>query len=346
MSWTERLDADPLPWLLEPQDPGVRYPALRDLLDRPESDPELVEARRIAHTAGPIGAILANMQPEGYWSEPGPGYTPKYYSSVWAIITLAQLGARASMDARIGQACEYLLEHALTEGGHFSASGAPSGTADCLQGNLCAALIDLGYEDARLATAFEWMARSVTGEGVSSKEDRTALRRYYAGKCGPTFACGSNNNLPCAWGGVKVMLAFGRLPAQERTPLIEAAIQHGVEFFFGVNPAEAGYPNGWSDKPSRNWWKFGFPVYYVTDLLQLVEALACLGYGGDERLAEAIDLILEKQDAHGRWKLEYDYAGKTWVEFGEKKQPNKWVTLRVLKMVKSLSWRGQRISGN
>ncbi|HLA98148.1 MAG TPA: hypothetical protein VJL34_06815, partial [Anaerolineales bacterium] len=115
------------------------------------------------------------------------------------------------------------------------------------------------------------------------------------------------------------------------------AIQHGVEFFFGVNPAEAGYPNGWSDRPSRNWWKFGFPVFYVTDLLQLVEALVCLGYGGDERLAEAINLILEKQDAHGRWKLEYDYAGKTWVEFGEKKQPNKWVTMRALKVVKRIS---------
>jgi len=337
MSWTERLNADPLPWLLEPKNPGARYLVLRDLLDCPESDPELVEARRIAHAAGPIGAILANMQPEGYWCSPGPGYNPKYTSSVWAIITLAQLGARAAMDARIERACEYLLAHALTEGGQFSSSGAPSGTADCLQGNLCAALIDLGYEDPRLEAAFEWMARSVTGEGVASREDRAAPLRYYAGKCGPTFACGANNNLPCAWGGVKVMLAFGKLPVQKRTPLIEAAIKNGVEFFFSVNPAGAGYPTGWSDKPSRNWWKFGFPVYYVTDLLQLVEALVWLGHAGDERLAEAIQLILEKQDAQGRWALEYDYAGKTWVDFGAKKQPNKWVTLRALKVVKSLN---------
>ncbi len=337
MSWTQKLKADPLPWLLEPEDPGIRYLALRDLMDCPPDDPELVKARQKAHTAGPIGTILANMQPEGYWSKPGPGYNPKYYSSVWAIITLAQLGAQAAVDPRIRRAGDYLLEHALTEGGHFSTSGAPSGTIDCLQGNLYAAMIDLDLDDPRLETALEWMARSVTGEGVASNQERNASRRYYAGKCGPNFECGANNKLACAWGGVKVMLAFGKLTAQARTPLIEAAIQNGVDFFLAVNPAEADYPTGWSDKPSRNWWKFGFPVYYVTDLLQLVEALVSLGYGGDERLADSIDLILEKQDAHGRWALEYDYTGKTWVEFGKKKQPSKWVTLRALKVLKHIS---------
>jgi len=337
MSWRKRLNDDPIPWLLERENPGVRYLTLRDLLECPVDDQELMEARIDAHTDSPIGKILANMQAEGYWSKPGPGYNPKYYSSVWAIITLAQLGAQAMLDQRIRRAGEYLLEHSLTEGGHFSSSGAPSGTVDCLQGNLCSALIDLGIDDPRLESAFEWMARSVTGEGVASNEERTAPRRYYAGKCGPTFACGANNKLPCAWGGVKVMLAFGKLPAHRRTPLIEAAIQYGVDFFLAVNPAEADYPNGWSDKPSRNWWKFGFPVYYVTDLLQLVEALVSLGYAEDERLKEAIDVIVGKQDSLGRWALEYDYAGKSWVEFGEKRKPNKWVTLRALKVLKKIS---------
>jgi hypothetical protein len=47
-------------------------------------------------------------------------------------------------------------------------------------------------------------------------------------------------------------------------------------------------------------------------------------------------LIHEKQDAQGRWSLEYDYAGKTWVDFGPKKQPNKWVTLRALRVLKAV----------
>ena len=343
MSWQDHLRGDPSPWLLEPESPGVRYLALRDLLGRPPNDPELAAACQAAHTRGPIAAVLAAMDPAGFWAEPGPGYLPKYRSTVWSIVLLAQLGASVGHDERIARACAYLLDHALAPGGQFSANGAPSGAADCLQGNLCAALVDLGCDDPRLAAAYDWMARSVTGEGIAPLEDKHAPVRYYAGKCGPVFACGANNKQPCAWGAAKVMLALGKWPAARRTPTVDRAIARGVDFLFSVDPATAAYPSGWAGKPSGNWWKFGFPVFYVTDLLQIVEALAGLpvlavrpgGYGAGPRLLGALALVRAKQDSQGRWPLEYDYAGKTWVDFGPKKQPNKWVTLRALRALKA-----------
>ena len=335
MSWQDELKGSELPWLLEDDSPGVRYLVLRDLLGFPGDDPELDSARKEAHEKGPIAAILANMDAEGYWAAPGPGYNPKYRSTVWSIIMLAQLGASVEGDERVGTACAYLLDHALTSGGHFSTNGAPSETIDCLQGNLCWALLELGCDDPRLAAAYEWMARSVTGEGVAPAQQRQAKVRYYAAKCGPNFACGANNNQPCAWGAVKVMLAFAKWPEGRRTPLINRAIKRGVDFLLGTDPAKALYPSGWAEKPSRNWWKFGFPVFYVTDLLQNVQVLAELGYGQDPRLANALTMIREKQDSMGRWSLEYDYAGKTWVDLGSTKQPNKWVTLRALRALKA-----------
>ena len=75
----------------------------------------------------------------------------------------------------------------------------------------------------------------------------------------------------------------------------------------------------------------------MTDLLQNVEALVRLGYGEDPRLAGALKIIRDKQDDQGRWALEYDYTGKMWVDFGAKKQPNKWVTLRALGVLKGLN---------
>ena len=336
MSWQTQLKGDTLTWLLEKDEPGVRYLALRDLLDIPETDNELITAKEQAHCEGPIAIILDNMAEAGYWVKAGPGYNPKYRSTVWSLIMLAQLGASVAFDKRIESACQSLFEQALTINGQFSTTGTPSTTVDCLQGNLCAAMLDLGFQDARLEKAFEWMARSVTGEGVAPMTDKKAPLRYYAGKLGPNFLCGANNKLPCAWGAVKVMLALGKLPQNQRTPLIEDAIQSGIDFLFGVEPAEAAYPTGWSNKPSRNWWKFGFPVFYVTDLLQIVESLAQLGYGNDARLANALKVVRDKQDEDGRWALEYDYRGKTWVEFGEKNQPNKWVTLRAAKVLKNM----------
>ena len=335
MAWSFQLKADPLPWLLEPGDPGVRYLALRDLVHRPPNHPELQSACQEAHQEGPISFILEQMDEDGYWVKPGPGYNPKYRSSVWTLILLAQLGASAEYDERISHACSYYLDQALTDSGQFTMTGAPSGTIDCIQGNMCWALLSLGSTDPRLELAFEWMARTVTGKGMAPKEDKKANRRYYAYKCGPLFACGANDKLPCAWGAAKVMLAFAKLPADQRTPLIQQAIERGVKFLFSVDPATAAYPSGGTGKPSRNWWKFGFPLFYITDLLQIVEALVALGYGQDPRLANALALVQDKQDEHGRWHLEYDYADKTWGNYGEKKQPNKWVTLRAVRALQA-----------
>lgn len=330
MHTDRQLQEDALTWLLEPDSPGVRYLALRDLLRLPTDDSELRAARQAAHAEGPIAAVLAQMDPAGYWVTPGPGYNPKYRSTVWSIILLAQLGASIAEDERVAVACRYLLKHALTPGGQFTATGAPSGTASCLQGNLCWALLRLGCDLAPLEPVMEWIARSITGEGVAPRSARGAPVRYYAGTCGPGFACGANNQLPCAWGAVKLMLALSAWPAERRTPLIVRAIDRGVDFLLGTDPACAAYPSGYSAKPSRSWWKFGFPVFYITDVLQIVEALAALGYGADPRLSAALALIRGKRDRQGRWPLEYEYTGKTWVDVGDRGQPNKWVTLRAL----------------
>ncbi|HSB65705.1 MAG TPA: hypothetical protein VLD65_03955, partial [Anaerolineales bacterium] len=296
MDWMSRVNGDPISWLMEDKEPGVRYLALRDLLDKPNDDHDLKEARTRAHTQGPIATVLDKMEPEGYWAKPGPGYTSKYKSTVWAIILLAQLGAQASEDPRLQRGCEYLLKNALTPTGQFSVYGNPGGTIDCLQGNLCWALLELGYADTRLEKAYDWMARTVTGDGMAPRNEKEAEVRYYAYKCGPLFACGPNYGQPCAWGGVKVMMALGKLPKEQHTPLIQRAIQAGEDFFLNTDPAKAEWPTRLGDKPSRNWWKFGFPVFYVTDLLQLAEALIPLGYGNDPRLANTIELIQNKQD--------------------------------------------------
>jgi hypothetical protein len=329
------LNGKLLDWLLDPGEPGARYLAMRDLQQRPADDPELLSTRHDAHRNGPIRVILDNMQSEGFWVKPGAGYSPKYTSTVWSLVLLAQLGASVVEDERISIACRYLLDHALSPGGQFSYNGTPSGTIDCLQGNLLWALLELGYDDPRMMVAYEWMARTVLGEGVAPKTEKDAERRYYVYKCGPGFMCGANNNQPCAWGAAKVMLAFGQLPVNHRDPLIDRAIHRGVDFLFSTDPTKADWPSSNSDKPSGNWWKFGFPVFYVTDLLQVVEALAALGHGRDARLRRLLALILSKQDAQGRWPLEYDYAGKTWVDFGAPKAPNKWTTLRALRVLKT-----------
>jgi hypothetical protein len=337
MSWLEHVNDDPTPWLLEVdlENPGVRYFALKDILDKPPDDPEVVAAQKEVMTDGPVPVILDAQAFEGYWVKPHPGYLPKYRSTVWSVIFLAQLGADGS-DLRVQRGCQHLLDNNRSPHGGFSIDGRLSGMIHCLQGNLVAALIDLGWlGDERLIEALDWMARSITGEGIAPSEDKKAAVHYLrSGISGTGFLCSANGHTPCAWGAVKVMLALGKVPESERTPIMMAAIDAGIDLLLGCDPAGADYPSREGGKPNRSWFKFGYPVGYVTDVLQNLEALTALGCGGDTRLSAGMDLVLSKQDSQGRWMLEYTYNGKTWIDVEEKKKPSKWVTLRALRVLK------------
>jgi hypothetical protein len=339
--WKKVLKADPTDWLLEPDEPGVRYLALRDIVDADEK--EVKAARRKAHRKGPIAAILAEMNPEGYWISPGNVYANKCRGTVWSIISLAELGASIEEDKRIGAACNYLIDQALLKSGQFSPGRIPSNMGLCLQGNMLLSLMDLGYEESRLDTAYEWTARMVTGEGVPRKVDKDGLApaedapgpfRYFK-YIGPRFACRVNKNMPCGWAGVKVMMTFSRLPVERRTGLIEGAIETGVDFFLSGDPSKVEFPGHRTGVPDKRWWQFRFPSFWGADILQIAEAFTGLGYGRDPRLTNTLDLILSKQDENGRWPLDWvDKSHKMWVRYGTMGKPNKWVTLRALRVLK------------
>jgi len=335
-AWRGPLRADPLAWLLEPSTPAVRHVALRDLLSRPADEPEVAEASAAAMAADPIAAILAAQHPDGYWEKPGAGYATKYRGTIWQLIFLDQLGADPA-DERVQRACDYVLGHSIAATGGFGASGRldapppPSAVIHCLNGNLLRAVIGFGrLDDERVQRAIEWQARAITGEGVE--------RWYASGTSGPGFACAANEGLPCAWGAVKVMLGLARIPEGRRSPLVARAIDAGVAFLLSRDPAVADYPMGWgTTRPNGSWFKLGFPSGYVTDVLQVLEALTELGHGANPRLAHARGWLLARQDELGRWRNQYAYTGKTWVDVEPQGQPSKWVTMRALRVLRALA---------
>ena len=325
-NWKTVVRADPTPWLLEPDEanPGVRYFALRDLLDRPADDAEVVASQGAVMRTGPVPAILDAQYPEGYWVKPGPGYSPKYRSTLWQVLFLAQLGADGR-DARVRRGVEHAFAHAQAAHSGFACNGRPSTTIHCLWGNMVRALLDLGYaQDERLIRSIDALARSVTGDGYEPYRK--------GGVQAPGFVCSANYGLPCGWGAVRVLWALSHVPTEDRTPPVEAAIETSAGFLLNYDVARAAYPH--HERISSSWFKFGYPLGYVTDVLLNLEALAEAGHGGDPRLEDSVALVLSKQDEPGRWRMEYSSNGKMWADVETKGQPSKWVTLRALRMIK------------
>jgi hypothetical protein len=282
----------------------------------------------------PIASILEHQDPSGFWERPGPGYGRKYTGTVWSLTFLDQMGADAR-DRRISRGCEYVLDHTQTSGGGFGISGAiserpppPSTVYHCLNGNLLRAMIGFGFlDDVRVRRAIDWQARSITGEGFDGY--------FRSATSGPGFACAVNERLPCGWGAIKALLGLARIPPRRRPAHVRRAVDAGVRFLLSRDPAAADYPMGWGNtKPNASWFELGFPSGYVADVLQNLEVLAELGHAKDVRLANAVDLVLAKQDGLGRWRNEHPYRGRLWTDVDAPRAPSKWVTLRACRVLK------------
>ena len=142
-------------WLLEKENPSVRYFALTRLLGMPEEDTDVAEARRDIMATGPVPAIMALQQSEGCWGDPRRYYLNKYTGTAWQLLILAELGADGR-DQGVRKAGEFILQNAQDRQSfgfavHIGAQGGGrhNEVIPCLTGNMLYSLIRLGMlEDA------------------------------------------------------------------------------------------------------------------------------------------------------------------------------------------------------
>ncbi len=318
--------SDVLAWLLERDNPSARYLALRDLLGRSDDAPEVRAARQAIPGWGPARAILEAQWPAGYWVAPGVGYSPRYRATVWQVIFLAALGGPCT--EAIERACAYVLDHSRLPDGRFSAHKTAKGAVVCLNGNLLRAMLQLGCTDPRLEQVATALARTVVREGFRCPLDASDVAQGCpAGRI--------SDGLSCGWATVKVLGAFAELPEEQRSPLVGTAIEAGVALLLAGDLASGGFATSGITDPL--WKPLGFPLGESADLLEALEVLARHGVTRTPALDRALAVVRRKQDRQGRWALEYT-PQPAWASFGEVGRPNKWVTLRALRVLRL--WEG------
>src|SRR2546426_507681 len=145
-----------LDWLLEDDQPSVRFLTLTQLLERPLDDPEVVAAKGMITRKGWAEEILAKQDWEGWWVSGESLYRPKYLSANWMLLILADLGLTRS-DPRIKRACDIWIERFSRADGGFAMEGSNKGHL-CTTGNATRALVQFGYADhPAVRSAFEWL---------------------------------------------------------------------------------------------------------------------------------------------------------------------------------------------
>jgi len=337
-------------WLLEKENPSVRYFTLRDILDKNETGAEVKEAKANIPSSEVIARIFSKQKTGGYWEEEHKPYNPKYKATYWQIMILAQLGVdKTSPHAE--QACEFVLSQQLKEGG-FSSSTIKAGLEEydwmrgkialkekpapdaaswarshvneheysCLTGNVCASLIRMGYSsDARVLKALDWLVEVQNQDG---------------GWLCPYWKAHIRDKHGCFYGTICPLEAFSEMSEKMRTPEMKKAAERGAEFVLMHRLFKADHHS--FRVINQSWLKLSFPWFYSYNLLRGLTVLTKLGYVDDERLVDALELLLKKRSPDGTWLLENAPTGRMHANIETAGKPSKWITLNALKVLKRL----------
>ncbi|MCW4048645.1 MAG: nitrogen fixation protein NifH [Candidatus Bathyarchaeota archaeon] len=321
------LKEDVLDWLLEPRNPSVRYWTLLDLKG---FDPKSSAVRKMGDLimeSEIIKTILDAQSTEGYWVHKENMYLPKYKATTHQLLILAELGA--SLTPGIKKAVEQVFEFQRNSG-HFltelpkSEKGRNSVVKNgcCFDGNVLYYLTHFGYlNDPRAQRLLEFI--------YEYHDDENAGWKCRAFPINPDAVFPMN----CFMGATKVLKAFSIIPDGKQTSEMRTIIDREVENILENEVYRyLKNPDG-SRKAKAGWKRFGFPLFYQSDILEVLDTLTRLGVK-DERMQPAIDIVLNTQQSDGKWLLKNSFNGKMWVDIEEKHKPGKWITLRALRVLK------------
>ena len=88
------------------------------------------------------------------------------------------------------------------------------------------------------------------------------------------------------------------------------------------------------------WLQFSFPSQWYYDVLRGLDYLRATGAEPDPRIAEAVQVVRDKQQPDGRWLAENTHPGLQWFELEDGDgAPSRWNTLRALRV---LRWADQQ----
>lgn len=321
---------------MERDNPPVRYLTLTNLLKKSPATKEVQEAKSQIMEYEVTQGILDHFHE---FIQDNDKEAWKYRGKYWQLIFLGQFLADRS-DPKVAE----LAENILQSREWISDTGIQCATASVLR-----ALMLLGYGD---------------NPAVIKETETLATRILEDGgiKC---WAMDYSLLPRCQMALPKLLLCFGLVPEEKRTPVIDEAIwlivklllQNKIHEYVPGNrkkwqaildtaPKRADLPQGQTVKnwileqkeafllsdgigkkeAKPGWVKFGFPLHYNSDILEAMYALAQAGAPMNSQLENPLNIIENKMSEDFMWKMDNSLNGKMLMDVEQKGKPSKWIT--------------------
>ncbi|MHA2181004.1 MAG: hypothetical protein ACXAAH_06240 [Promethearchaeota archaeon] len=295
-------------WLLEEENPSIRYRTMKELQEIPDSDPELKSTRKQIRTYRPVKKMLDAMHPEGYWEVISPSTKKSYGKGVeyrqdsthYILGYLAELGMSRE-DTEIEKAANRYLSLQQPDGDFI-------GHSSCLFGINIRTFIYLGFkDDPRLKKTINLMKKSVRyddGYLCDRFEEKRKKGRQVKS---------------CVRGSAKVLFALCELPELWNelfsNKIVNYFLNRNVLYKTTELETYVNKDTGLTIFPFN--WRFG--------LIDILLPLAKMGYGTDTRVESAWRVLAQHKTVDGKYTGDWIRNNKYW-RIGKSGLANKWIT--------------------
>jgi hypothetical protein len=298
-------------WLLD-ADPSIRWQVMRDLAQEP---PEVIAAERSRIATEGWGArLLAIQATDGLWA--GNAFSQDRTDTFHVLELLRRLGLDPESD-QAQRAVDLVREHVTWgDGAWWDPPWADKGFFEgevepCINGNVVATGSYFGVDMTPLVGRL--LGEQLPDGGWNNEVENGATVSSF----------GTTINV------LEGLLAHER--AIGGSDEVRAARRRGEEYLLERRLFRRKTTDEVID-PS--WLQFSFPTWWHYDVLRGLDHLRDAELEGDDRVAEAIEVVAAKPDADGRWPLENVHEGESYFQMEEGEgHPSRWNTLRAKRVL-------------
>lgn len=318
------IEREVVAWLLEEENPSVRFLTLTELLGTDPRSKLAIETRKSIPDWPPIRKILEHQRKNGGWDRGRTWYLPKYKSTVWQLIILSQTGIDPGR-LEVRAMCDYSFRFQNAAGGFVSGTVSNpeedwGRVAGCLNGNVIAALCRLGLnKDRRVKKAVNHLL---------------AFQEPDGGWTCRSFGYHAKDKHSCFMGTICALDALLEFSATKEDKRVHEAKMKACEFLLMHRLLRADHHDWRFIRP--DWAQLRVPWLVSYSLLRGLRALTRAGVLDDPRMMEGIEILRSKRHRNGRWRREVSWPTSAYSSFGRAGSDDKWITLNALLVLKAL----------
>jgi hypothetical protein len=282
-------------------------------VDRPADDAEVQAARASIPAWPPVAGLLASQKASGYWVK-RDYYLPKTCGTFWTLSVLADLGLTVENE-HVRRGCDYSFAHQRANG-TFCRRRRVAGQGmvweaqpdTCTHARIVRFLIQFGYgDDPRTRAAIDWLLETQRDDGM--------------------WLCDRRGRHGCLRATLDILRVAALDPQTAAHPTIARAAAVVCDLL--MEPRMGRY------HVDDQWTILEYP-YFNYGVIPALDGLARLGYKlAQGKVAAATEYLLSRQLPAGSWPLDQS-PRRPPLDFGRVDEPNKWVTLDALRVVKLL----------